>query len=72
VDELVVVRLKLRQMTRRTLTFEVVIENEDGVKAKGKIRTVCVQGREDRFKSIPIPEVIRKKIRLLSDENKNS
>lgn len=62
VDEQITVRLKLRQMTRRTLTFEVVIENTDGVKARGMLRTVCVQGREGNFKTIPIPKIVRDKI----------
>lgn len=51
-------------MTQRTLSFDVVIENEAGVKAKGKLRTICIQGREDSFKAIPIPKMIREKIRL--------
>ncbi|MFQ5850313.1 MAG: acyl-CoA thioesterase [Candidatus Binatia bacterium] len=72
VDEQVVVRLRLQRMTQKTLTFEVAIRNEGGVKAKGKLRTVCVQGREDGFKSIPIPKVIREKIRLLSAKGKGA
>ncbi|MFQ5851531.1 MAG: hypothetical protein ACE5JU_13210 [Candidatus Binatia bacterium] len=64
VDERVIVHIKLRQMTQRTLSFDVVIENEAGVKAKGKLRTICIQGREDSFKAIPIPKMIREKIRL--------
>lgn len=62
VDEKVTVRLKLRRMTRRTLSFNVVIENGDGVKARGSFRTVCVQGREDRFRPVPIPKIVRDRI----------
>lgn len=62
VDEQVTVHLKLRQMTERTLTFEVVIGNTVEVKARGTLRTVCVQGREGNFKSIPIPKIVRDKI----------
>ncbi len=62
VDEQVTVRLKLRQMTQRTLTFDVVIENRVEVKARGMLRTVCVQGREGNFKAIPIPKIVRNKI----------
>ncbi len=63
VDEQITVRLKLQQMTKRTLTFEVVIENAAEVKAKGKLRTVCVRGREGSFRAIPIPKIVRDKIR---------
>ncbi len=63
VDEEITVRLKLRQMTQRSLTFEVVIENKVEIKARGTLRTVCVQGREGEFKKIPIPAVVRDKIR---------
>ncbi len=62
VDEQITVRLKLRQMSQRSLTFDVVIENTDEVKAKGTLRTVCVQGREDNVKAIPIPKLILDKI----------
>lgn len=62
VDEQITVRLKLLQITQRTLTFEVVIENSTEVKARGKLRTVCVQGREGNFKAIPIPKIVRNKI----------
>ena len=62
VDEQVTVCLNLRQMTQRTLTFEVVIRNADEVKARGLLRTVCVQGREGNFKAIPIPKMVRDKI----------
>jgi YbgC/YbaW family acyl-CoA thioester hydrolase len=63
VDEQVTVRLKLRKMTPRTLTFEVVVENAAELKARGTMRTVCVQGREGKFKAIPIPKLVRDKIR---------
>lgn len=63
VDEQVTVRLKLQKITQRTLTFEVVIENEIELKAKGMMRTVCVQGREGKIKAIPIPQIVRGKIR---------
>ena len=62
VDEQITVRLKLQQMTQRTLTFEVVIENTVELKARGKLRTVCVRGREGNFKAIPIPKIVRNKI----------
>ncbi len=62
VDEKIIVHLKLQQMTERSLTFEVVIENGVELKAKGKLRTVCVQGREGDFKSIPIPKIVRDKL----------
>ena len=62
VDERVTVRLKLRQMTQRTLTFEAIIENDSEVKARGKLRTVCIQGREDDFKPVSIPKIVRDKI----------
>lgn len=65
VDEAVTIRLVLRQMTQRTLTFGAFIENEGGVKAKGTLRTVCIRGREDNFKAVPIPRIIRDKIRSL-------
>jgi len=45
------------------LTFEVVIENAVEVKARGRLRTVCVRGREGNFKAIPIPKIVRDKIR---------
>ncbi len=66
VDDPVTVRLRIRRMTRRTITFDVLIENEDGVKAKGQLRTVCIKGREDHFKPFPIPKVIRDKIHSLA------
>lgn len=62
VDEKVTVRLQLRQMTQRTLSFNVVIENEDGVKARGKLRTICIRGREDHFRTVPIPKIVRDRI----------
>lgn len=62
-DEQITVCLKLRQMTQRTLTFEVLIENGVELKAKGLLRTVCVQGRDGHFKAIPIPKIVRDKIR---------
>ena len=63
VDEQITVRLRLRQMTHRTLTFEVFIENAVELKARGRLRTVCVQGHEDKLKAIPIPKIVRDKIR---------
>ena len=62
VDERVTVYLRLRRITDRTLTFKARIENGSEVKARGTIRTVCVRGREDLFKSIPIPKIIRDKL----------
>ncbi|MBI4526760.1 MAG: acyl-CoA thioesterase [Deltaproteobacteria bacterium] len=62
VDEKVAVRLRLLQMTERTLNFEVIIEDGSEVKARGKLRTICIQGREDHFKVVPIPKIIRDKI----------
>src|SRR3990172_7974323 len=70
VDEKVKLRLRLKRMTERTLAFDVVIENEGEMKARGKLRTVCVQGREDSFKSVPIPEIVREKIRLPAKQKK--
>lgn len=72
VDEKVKLRLRLRRMTERTLAFDVVIENEGEMKARGKLRTVCVQGREDSFKSVPIPKIVREKIMLLAKETKGA
>jgi acyl-CoA thioesterase FadM len=68
VDEKFTVRLKLTKMTQRTLTFDVLIENTTEVKAKGVIRTVCVQGHEGHFRSTQIPEVVRNKIRSHHDK----
>ena len=64
VDEKFTVRLKLKKITQRTLTFEVVIESAVEVKARGVMRTVCVQGHADNFRAIPIPKLVRDKIRL--------
>ena len=70
VDEKVKLRLRLKRMTERTLAFDVVIENEDEIKARGKLRTICIQGREDSFKAVPIPKIVREKIRLLGKETR--
>jgi len=63
VDEKFTVCLKLKKITQRTLTFEVLIENTVEVKARGVLRTVCVRRRENNFKAIPIPKIVRDKIR---------
>jgi acyl-CoA thioesterase FadM len=62
VDEKVTVRLKLKRMSERTLSFDVSVENGDEVKARGKLRTVCIRGRENRFKAVPIPAIVRRRI----------
>ena len=62
VDEQITVRLKLRLMGKRSLTFDVVIENRDEVKARGILKTVCMQGRETNIRAIPIPKLVRDKI----------
>ena len=72
VDEKVKLRLRLKRMTERTLAFDFVIENEDEIKARGKLRTICIQGREDSFKAVPIPEIVREKIRLLEKKTRKS
>jgi acyl-CoA thioesterase FadM len=66
VDEKVTIHLKLQRMTTRTLSFDVVIENGNQVKAQGRLRTVCIQGREDRFKPVSIPKIVRDKIHSLA------
>jgi len=61
VDEEFRVCLELREMTQRTFRYEVIIESAVEIKAKGTLRTVCVQGRGENFVSIPIPEIVRNK-----------
>jgi len=68
VDEEFRVCLELREMTQRTFTFDVVIESAVELKAKGTLRTVCVQGRGKNVGAIPIPEMVRNKFQQHNDE----
>lgn len=62
VDEKITVRLILERMSERTLNFSVVVENDSEVKARGKLRTIAIRGRENRFKAVPIPKIVRDRI----------
>ena len=68
VDEEFRVCLELREMTQRSFTFDVVIESAIEVKAKGMLKTVCVQGRGNHFKAIPIPGMVRNKFQQRNGE----
>jgi hypothetical protein len=44
----------------------------DEARARGKLRTDCIRGRENRFKAVPIPNIVRRRILAQTSRGKTN